>query len=94
MFAKKCIHIKVGKLLFFLSTWHFDFFCIYLLHFYPFNRTPPIWECLGNFHAHHKLDIKTFCTIKGMTSKVTAEDDSVPFVVLGIPGIKSFFLTI
>ena len=25
---------------------------------------------------------------------MTAEDGSVPFVVLGIPGIKSFFLTL
>ena len=29
--------------------------------------------------------------IKEMTSKVTAEDGSVPLVVSGIPGIKSFF---
>ena len=32
----------------------------HLLHFCPFHRTLPIWQCFGNFLAHHKLDIKTF----------------------------------
>ena len=64
-FAKKCIHIKVWKLLFNLSILGIlNFFCIYLLHFCPFHRTPPIWECFGNFLAHHKLDIKTFVRLK------------------------------
>ena len=38
---------------------------ICLLHFCPFYRTPPIWKCFGNFHTHHKLDIKTFVRLKG-----------------------------
>ena len=64
-FAKKRIHIKVWKLLFNLSILGIlNFFCIYLLHFCPFHRTPPIWECFGNFLAHHKLDIKTFVRLK------------------------------
>ena len=67
-FAKKGvpIYMQVGKLLFFLSTWHFEiFFIIYLLHFCPFYRTAPIWRCFGNLLAHHKLDIKTFLRLKG-----------------------------
>ena len=64
-FAKKRIHIKVWKLLFNLSILGIlTFFCIYLLHFCPFHRTPPIWECFGNFLAHHKLNIKTFVRLK------------------------------
>ena len=96
IFAKKHIHIKVWKLLFFLSILGIlNFFYIYLLHFCPFHRTPPIWECFGNFLAHHKLDIKTFVRLfKERTSKVTAEDGSVPLVVSVIPGIRKVFFNL
>ena len=85
IFAKRGIHI-----------WRFDFFfCIKILspcvsaHF-----TEPL---LSENVLEISLPITSWISNnfynKGTTSKVTAEDGSVPLAVSGIPGIKSFFLT-
>ena len=50
-----------------ILNFFFSFF-ICLLHFCPFYRTPP-GNGNGNFHTHHKLDIKTFVGLKGQHQK-------------------------
>ena len=96
-FAKKGVHIymQVGELLFVLSIWHFEIvwynkFISYIsAHF-----TEPLLS--GNvleIPCPSQVGYLNISTIKGRTSKVTAEDGSGPLVVSDIPGIKSFFLT-
>ena len=50
-----------------ILNFFFSFF-ICLLHFCPLYRTPP-GNGNGNFHTHHKLDIKTFVGLKGRHQK-------------------------
>ena len=81
--------------MFFLSTWRFEIFLYNLsLIFLPILQNPSQLEMSWKFPYPSQVGYHNICRIKGTTSKVTAEDGSVPFVVSGIPGIKSFFLTI
>ncbi|CAH3192898.1 unnamed protein product [Porites evermanni] len=56
-------------------------------------ENPSYLEIFWKFPYPSQVGYQIICKIKGRTSKVTAGDGSVPFVVLHIPGIKSFFLT-
>ena len=85
IFAKRGIHI-----------WHFEFFCIKIfISCVSAHFTEPL---LSENVLEISLPItswisKLFYGTARTTSKVTAEDGSVPLAVSGIPGIKSFFLT-
>ena len=97
MFAKKGVHIYmwVGNLLFFLSTWHFDIFLGNLsLTFLPILQNPSYLGMFWKFPCPSQVGYQNISTIKWTTSKETAEDGSVPLVVSGIPGIKSFFFNL
>ena len=75
--------IQVGrKTIFFLSTWLFEIFlCNLSLTFLPILQNP---SCLGmfwKFPCPSQVGYHNISMIKQTTSKVTAEDGSVPLVL-------------
>ena len=96
---KWCAYIHVGRTITIILPFYkfgiLNFFgIIYLsLTFLPILQNPSYLGMFWKFLCPSQVGYLNICTIKGRTSKVTAEDGSVPLVVSGIPGIKSFFLT-
>ena len=82
-------YIHVGKKTIIYSSFLYNL----SLTFLPILQNPSHLEMFWKFPYPSQVGYQNICTIKGTTLKVTAEDGSVPFVVSGIPGIKSFFLT-
>ena len=72
------IYMQVGKLLFFLSTWHFEIFLYNLsLIFLPILQNPCYLGMFWKFPCPSQVGYQDISAIKGRTSKVAAEDGKV-----------------
>ena len=75
-------------------TWYFEFFLYLSLTFLPISQNPSYLGMFWKFPCPSQVGYQNICTIKEMTSKVTAEDGSVPLVVSVIPGIRKVFFNL